>query len=47
MPWNGTLKLASTKIFHSIGQTEMGSETIFITLILITFFFNKLCDLFK
>ena len=32
-PWNGTPKLTGIKIFHSIGQTEMGSETVFITLI--------------
>ena len=27
-------KLAGTEIFHSNGQTETGSETVFITMIL-------------
>ena len=32
-PWNGTLKSAGTEIFHSTGQTEMGSETVLITML--------------
>ena len=29
-PWNGTPKPAGIEIFHSTGQTEMGSETVLI-----------------